>query len=240
MNSNTVNGKRNLESVDKSSAADLIAQVKPAVLGARLRRARVRQGLSVRSLAENAGISKTSIVSIESGHAAHANTVIKVCSALGLHLAGLCEPTLKRTPPIAIHRSVDDRWFDMTDFGAGPLGGKDRPLTAKERAAFAKGSAVPLLFLRSRLDRGRLLPVVIELFAESPVRSHPGEEFVYVLKGALQIRVAGEAYLLHQNESVTFWSAEEHSYAPAPGYKSLPVRILSLRIDDSDSQSTSL
>jgi hypothetical protein len=58
-----------------------------------------------------------------------------------------------------------------------------------------------------------------------------GEEFLFVLDGKARITVGSESFDLDQGESATFWSAEEHTYAPAAGAL-LPVRVLSLRIDD--------
>jgi hypothetical protein len=37
--------------------------------------------------------------------------------------------------------------------------------------------------------------------------------------------------ILQKGEAVTFWSAEQHSYAPAEGVE-LPALLLSVRIDD--------
>jgi transcriptional regulator with XRE-family HTH domain len=208
----------------------LIKNVLPAVLGSRIRRARKRMGLSIRDLAESANVSKNSIVRLESGGMPHATTLLKVCGALGIHVASIAKPGPAEQQITAIHRHTDDRWFDLTDFGAGPL--EDHPLTAEERRErVGKGVQVPLMILTSRLESGRLLPTVLELYQASESRSHPGEEFVYVLEGAATITVGDEVFELDAGESATFWSAEEHRYAPAPGSR-LPVRVLSVRIDD--------
>ena len=86
------------------------------------------------------------------------------------------------------------------------------------------------MILKSRLEDGNILPTVIELYQPSERRSHPGEEMVYVLNGRAEISVGSETFTLDEGESATFWSAEEHSYAPAAGAE-LPVRVLSVRID---------
>lgn len=216
----------------EAETAELIRQVPPSVLGARLRRARQRMGMSIRDLARMANVSKNSIVRLEAGGAPHVTTLLKVCAAMGIHVASVAKPGKDGHEIVAIHRKEDDRWFDLTDFGAGPLGGLDRPLEEAERRDMVeKGAKVPLLILRSRLDAGRLLPTVIELYQPSEARSHAGEEFVFVLEGKARINVGSESFELEQGESATFWSAEEHFYAPAPG-SPLPVKVLSLRIDD--------
>ncbi len=215
--------------------ARLLQSIPATTLGGRLRRARLRQGRSIRDLAEAAGLSKTSIVRLEQGKGTFPITIVKVCAALGLHLAGLTDTITSPSQNVAVHYRADDRWYDMTDFGAGPLGGQDRPLSTAERAEYAaQGVAVPLLYVRSRLPEGRLLPAVLEVFARSETRSHPGEEMVYVLNGQAQVHVGEETYLLSEGESITFYSAEPHSYAPAPGYTdaALPVRLLSIRMDE--------
>lgn len=210
----------------------LIRSVQGSVLGARLRRVRQRMGISIRDLAKAANVSKNSVLRIESGGQPHVTTLLKVCAALGIHVASLAKPTGPENQTVAIHRGSDDRWFDLTDYGAGPLGGLDRPLSESERSQFvSSGTKVPLLILKSRLDAGRLLPTVIELHRPSEPRSHAGEEFVFVLAGRARISVGSESFELAEGESATFWSAEEHIYAPADG-SPLPVRVLSLRIDD--------
>lgn len=187
-------------------------------------------GLSIRDLAEAANVSKNSIVRLEQGGMPHAMTVVKICAAMGVHVASIAKPSKDASEIVAIHRNGDDRWYDLTDFSAGPVA--DKPLKESERKDLVrKGMKVPLLILRSRLEAGRILPTVIELYQESEKRSHAGEEMVYVLKGTAQIEVGPERFDLCEGESATFWSAEAHSYAPAPG-SSLPVRVLSIRVDD--------
>lgn len=202
------------------------------VLGDRVRRARVRQSVSVRDLAKQAGVSKNSITRLEHGGGTNPATLVKVCAALGLHVAGLLRNESSKEQVVAVHRNEDDRWFDMTDFGAGPLGALDRPVTEEERVEFVKkGAKVPLLMLTNRLESGRLLPCILELFGPSELRSHAGEEMVYVLAGSVLLTVGDQEIVLTEGEAATFWSAEQHSYAPAPG-SPIPTRLLSIRSDD--------
>lgn len=205
----------------------IVGSLPAAVVGGRLRRAREAQRLSVRDAAEAAGLSKTSVVRVEKGEEARPITILKLCAALGLHVERLAVP--EEAGSVAVHRREDDRWFDMVDFGAGPLGGESRPLSETERAAFARsGVRTPLLMLRSRLAQGKALPTVLELHAASEPRSHPGEEFVYVLAGRARIGVSGIDYVLEEGESMEFWGTEPHSYGPADDR---PARVLSVRIN---------
>lgn len=205
----------------------LLADLPVAVVGARLQRARAAQGMSVRDLAEAAGLSKNSVVRLEKGEEVRPITILKVCTALGLHVERLAEPDMAEA--VAIHRPSDDRWFDMSDFAGGTLGGLERPLTLEERTRFVQeGAQVPLLLLRSRLPQGKVLPTILELYRPSEPRSHPGEEFVYVLEGVARITVGENAYVLSAGESMDFWASEPHSYAPAGD---TPARVLSVRVN---------
>ncbi len=129
----------------------------------------------------------------------------------------------------AVHHRADDRWYDLTGFVSGPLGELDRPLTVTERSEFAKnGQLVPLLRLKSRLPQGKVLPSILELHSASEVRSHPGEEFVFVLRGIASVTVGETTHTLKEGESIDFWSEEPHSYAPAG---SAPALVLSVRVN---------
>lgn len=216
----------------EQEAASVMGGLSPEALGDRLRRARSRQGRSIRELADAAGLSKSSIVRLEQGGGTYPMTVVKVCAALGLHVARLRDPDGVGDDRLAVHRRDDDRWYDLTDFGAGPLGGVDRPLTAVERAELARqGVAVPILLLASRLSDGQLMAIVVELYGPSETREHPGEEFVYVLDGTARITVGGTAVTLLRGESMVFRSAEPHTYAPAEGSVT-PARLLMVRLDE--------
>ena len=212
-------------------AQDLLAGLGPAVVGQRLRRARQRQGLSVRDVAERAGMSKTSVVRLEAGGPVRPSTVVRVCAALGLHVERLAGLSDEGVGPVSVHRASDDRWVDMANAGGGPLLGADRSLSASERGrAASEGVAVPLCLMRSRLPGGRVLPTVLDVHAPSETRSHPGEEFVYVLSGRLRLEVGEHVVELAEGESATFWSAEPHRYLPASAEET-PARVLSVRVD---------
>jgi len=101
------------------------------------------------------------------------------------------------------HQKGDDRWFDVADMGSAPLlGVADRALTAAERKrAVAKGAQAPVNLLNSRLPGGKVLPSILEVYQESPVRSHVGEELAYVLSGTAIITV-GEKKAPTQRERI--------------------------------------
>lgn len=203
----------------------------PAVLGDRIRRIRIRQKLSIRDLAAAAGMSKTSVVRMEAGESFRASTLLRVCEALSIHVERLASLSDDSAEPYMIHRRSDDRWLDMADTGGRVLLGADRPLSPDERRdAALNGDTVPVCIIRSRLDGGSVLPSIVEAYSKSPVRSHPGEEFLFVLSGRARIEIGPDVIELEEGEAVTFWSAEPHSYAPA-SEAGAPVRLLSVRVD---------
>lgn len=210
--------------VRNAQVVALVARVGAEVIGDRIRRLRIGMGLSIRDVAARAALSKTSVVRLEQGLACRPATLVQVCEVLGVHLERLEDGETAETG--AVHRAGDDRWFDMTDVAAGPL-----PLTVTRGARTPRVTtqvAVAVDLLKSRLANGRVLPTILEVHAESVARSHPGEEFVYVLSGRLRLRVGANVFDLKTGESACFWSGEPHQYAPIGRG---PARVLSIRVD---------
>jgi transcriptional regulator with XRE-family HTH domain len=201
-----------------------------SIVGARLRRVRLQGNLSIRQVAEAANLSKTTVVHVESGRTSRRSSYLKVARFLGLHLEHLLAPEGGSELPYAAHFQANDKWFDLASFDEGPLP-ESAQFNPEERARLSQANGLsPLNILASRLENGRIKPTVLEVFGPTPPRSHQGEELVYVLEGQAIITVSGKSIALNEGESITFWSAEQHSYAPRPGSK-LPVRLLSARVD---------
>jgi len=195
------------------AAKEVLDTLAPSVIGARIRRERLAQGLSIRELASSANLGPNSIVRLEAGMGFRPITLIKVCSALGVHLDRI--GSANEDQAVAVHRHLDDRWHDLDGYAEGNLGGGDGVLDAEGRlAAIRETSGNPLMLLQSRLASGKLLPTLIEVHHPTPTRSHPGEEFVYVLQGPVRISVASRDYVLETGESMDFWGSEPHSYSP--------------------------
>lgn len=209
----------------EEEVVELLKTVPSEVVGDRLSRARRRQGLSIRDLADRANVNKNSVVRLEKGGMPQPLTVVKICEALGLHVATIAHPASDEVEFLSIHRREDDRWFDLTDFAAGPLA--EGPLEPKARAEL--GVPAQILMQTNRLEKGQLLTRIIEVYDASPARSHLGEEMVYVLEGRIRLTVGSETVDLEVGESATFWSSEQHVYAPAPD-SPIPARLLSVTI----------
>ena len=156
-----------IDRVDRVS--ELLDTVGGEVLGNRVRRIRNQQKLSIRVVAEKAGISKNSIVRMEQGRGTQAITVLKVCNVLGVHVERLAQPSDEDMTMAVAHHQADDRWFDVADMASEPLLGiSDRPLKSSERKkAVKQGAQSPVNLLQCRLPGGTILPCILELFKKA-------------------------------------------------------------------------
>src|SRR5205085_8257636 len=122
-------------------------------------------------------------------------TVVKICAALGMHVATAAQPEAPEGEAVALHTHADDKVFDLDDLAAGPLDGKKLP----------GGLKASMLMLQNHLETGQIYTRMLELYAETERRSHQGEEMVYVLRGTALVSVGSKSYKLSEGESVTFW-----------------------------------
>ena len=206
-------------------ASELLTNLPKTVVGARIKRERLAQGLSIRALAKAANLGANSVVRLESGAEFRHVTLLKVCEALGIHIDRLAAAG---PGTVAIHRRADDRWHELNFYGSGYLDGDGQIGDVdRQRAAREKGLN-PLMLLQSRLETGKLLPTLIEVHHPTRPRSHPGEEFIYVLKGTARVTVSDVAYDLLEGESMEFWGTETHSYA---SLSDSPALLLSVRVN---------
>ncbi|HXG24649.1 MAG TPA: XRE family transcriptional regulator [Chthonomonadales bacterium] len=209
----------------------------PVTLGGRLQRIRFRRGLSVRELAELAGVNKNTILRLEKGLTPSYGTLTRVCEALGIHVAQLTQPEPEEEGTIALHDRQQEVWWPHSasrDRLSPPPGTTVVYQGADRRQLFASDEKVLLSVLACRLPGGRINAAVLTLFSESEPVAHPGEELVFCLRGVARLTVAGRSYTLHEGDAATFWCSERHSYAPADEIEDpddLPVVILSVWID---------
>ncbi len=191
--------------------AEIVARLGSDVLGSRLKRERISQKISVRDLAARTRLGPNSIVRMEAGQPCRPVNLLKVCETLGLHLDRLA--AAEAADVAAIQRHEEHVWTELDDYGPAE-----------------ESKTNPLVLLGSRLPAGKLLPTLIRVNTQSLPRSHPGEEFVYVLEGSVRVIVAGNPYALSAGDSMDFWGTEVHSYEPVDEAGAL---ILSIRVNPS-------
>jgi transcriptional regulator with XRE-family HTH domain len=228
-------------------------------VGARIQRLRLKQNLSVRDLADKAGVDKNTILRVEKGLTVSGRTLDRVCRALDVYVSRLLLPEPEEGEAVVLHRRASEVWWPYPGMG-DPFPGDDSdlgtPTAPPEEAAGSEVSGIgaragahptpkvapqttPRGFVASlacRMPRGRMRSSLIRIWDETTPNAHPGEEFVFCLSGKACLTVAGRAYLLEEGDAATFYCAERHTYAPAPDApeNSLPVVLLTVWHDSQE------
>jgi transcriptional regulator with XRE-family HTH domain len=194
----------------------------------------------VRELAERAGLNKETVVKLELGHTPTYRTLCSVCDALGVSVVHLLRPEADEEDRslVALHSRRTEERIPRSRVEIDPNSRETvrlRPAGARE--VVAADEKVLLSWLACRLPGGKLNCWLLELRGPTEPTTHPGEEFVFCLRGRARLTVAGRTYTLEEGDAATFWCAEEHSYAPADEGRSPddpPVLLLSVWISARD------
>jgi transcriptional regulator with XRE-family HTH domain len=169
-------------------------------------------GLSVDDLAERSGCDTSTIVALESGEVAPSLTpLIKLTRALGVRLGTLLDDETELGPIVTRKGDAEavSRLRDLeTVSDAGVLG----------FFSLASGKA-------SR----HMEPFLIDVHPAEPgahkLSSHEGEEFLYVLEGAIEVEYGKEIQVLAEGDSIYYDSIVPHQVRAA---KSASARILAV------------
>lgn len=165
-------------------------------LGARIRMLREREGLSLRTVAEAAGVSESFLSQIERGVASPSVASLRrVAEALGESVGSLFEgPSL----PGKVVRVADRRRLV-------------HPQRQWEDVLVTPASSRRLQVILSTIESGAGS-------GEEPYAHDSDEECVIVLKGQLEFWVDEEPYLLQEGDSILFESRRPHrNRNPGPG-----------------------
>lgn len=157
------------------------------MLGTRLRDRRQELGLTLKEVADRAGLSVGFISQIE---------------------RGITTPSLSSL--VSVSRVLD---MHVSDFLAQPRGAA--PLTRRaERPRYAVGgNALTYERLSANFPGSVLRSVIIHEppgHSSEPI-SHEGEEIFFILEGALTVEVDGERTILQVGDSIHFPSTKTHS-----------------------------
>ncbi len=179
-----------------------------ATMGDRLRQARAARGLSLRRLAEVLGVSPSLISQVETGRAKPSvNTLYALANELGISLDTLL--FMDTEPPSR----------DAGDEPAGEVFEAVLPHDPVQRAAsrpsIRLGSGVVWERLTSESIRNvDFLHVTYEVGGESSpadaFQRHSGQEWGYVLSGALTVRIGFDEFVLQSGDAISFDSATPH------------------------------
>jgi len=167
-----------------------------AQIGAKLKHGRLLMGISLTELGKRVDLSEGFLSKLENGHSqASLATLHKLMQALGTNISDLFVPSSDRAGPVQVVRSTD----------------RPRLETGHRRA----GNYVALERLVAS-GPGQLLQVNIHVVApgggSSEAISHPGQEFGYVLSGAIELTVAGQSNVIGEGDSFSFDSSLPHAY----------------------------
>ena len=175
-------------------------------IGARLREARQRQGLSLRSVALELGVSASLISQVETGKTQPSvSTLYALVNHLGISIDDLLgvsarpsddapEPLVVRAPVVpTIQRAVDNPVLEMENG------------VRWERLAI--GDDGPADGLLVTYDPGATSSV------EGKLMRHAGIEYAYLIEGELTLQLDFDTYLLGPGDSVHFDSVRPHLYS---------------------------
>ncbi|HSL23057.1 MAG TPA: helix-turn-helix domain-containing protein [Vicinamibacterales bacterium] len=145
------------------------------VVGARLQALRRRRGMQVAELARLIGVNARRVVAIERGQKpVSVDLLLEICHRLRKPLEYFLAGTLDVRPYYELRRGLDLRQ-------AGPSAGQSN----SHWPCCGSAGRVPLTTLPGR----RMTPTLLRLDScdgRRPLR-HPGQEFLYILKGAVRV-----------------------------------------------------
>ena len=169
-----------------------VADGNAGAIGGHLRRLRSKRGLSLAQVAEAVGIS------------------VGFLSALERSQMGASVGTLRKLARFYKTNILD--FFDASENGRRQV----RPAERKVLEAGA-GVRMELLAWGNTVMEPHLFRIAPEAGSGDPY-THEGEEFIYVLRGELEITVDGQEYRLKPGDSFYFESATPHRWKN-PGRK---------------------
>ncbi|HWG56979.1 MAG TPA: cupin domain-containing protein [Gaiellaceae bacterium] len=173
-------------------------------VGARVRSLRRERGLTIEQLAAATGLTKGFISQLERDRTAPSlASIARICDALGVRLGHIFEAE----PPAALVRRherepVDGRAATQSHL----LSARDEPRLQAIESWVAPGGG-----------------------AGDELHSLPGEaEFVYVLEGALELKVADETHVLEAGDAITYRLGKPHTWRNASQTEHLRVLWVSV------------
>ena len=159
-------------------------------LGDRIKRFRLGRNLTLKEVELKAKVSATHISEIERGMTSPTvGALTKIARALGTEPSYFLQTDV--TPPVSVVRKADRRVLFDEAWGA----------TMHRLCNGVRGSEMSFLVIEMEPGRdGKVEPII-----------HSGEEFVYVLKGVIEIYIGLDRHLLKEGDSLHFRLNEPHT-----------------------------
>ena len=175
------------------------------VVGSKIRRLRESKNISIEEMAERSGLSIEQINSIENDqNLPSLGPLIKIARALGVRLGTFMDDNDELGPVIT--RAKDREADSSISFSNGATDARKH----MEYHPLAQQKA------------GRHMePFIIDINPEDApdfqLSAHEGEEFIYVMKGEVEIVYGKETYSLTEGDSIFYDSIVKHHVHGAPG-----------------------
>jgi transcriptional regulator with XRE-family HTH domain len=209
--------------VNKAQAVTYKQTVSPKIIGERVHFRRIQRGLSQTELAKMAGISRTTLQKVEAGLEVKPDTVSKLAACLRVVEWDILAPVDEWNRPYRVYTDEAPQWLVAFNLkGSSCLYPDGTPIPeVQEKERLGRLGFVSAFQNRLNCDllTGRLRAAVVEIYGEDekgPYK-HPEEEFVYVLRGEVRVRVGEEYIDLREGQAMTFWPTELHNYGlPRP------------------------
>jgi len=166
-------------------------------IGEKIRQVRENKGMSLEELAESSRCSPNFIRNLESGaHVPSLMPLLKIAQALGVRLGTFLDDA-PQTGPFVVKSGKSENVIHFS----GSITNLEE--TTQDFYSLAYG----------KQDR-HMEPFFIEVhpknIGEYELSSHEGEEFIYVMEGAIEILYGQEKYLLDVGDSIYYDSVVPH------------------------------
>ncbi|MDP4239910.1 MAG: XRE family transcriptional regulator [Bacteroidota bacterium] len=170
------------------------------------------KNISKAELAERSGLSIDQIELIESSDTVPSLApLIKIARALGVRLGTFLDDSEELGP--VVHRQTD----------------KQQPATFSSQLSNAN-SHLDFFSLAASKSGRHMEPFLIDIKPspthEPILSSHEGEEFIFVLQGAVKINYGKETYLLHKGDSIYYDSIVDHLVSAQNGEAAQIVAVV--------------
>ena len=163
---------------------------KKGALGVSIRHARKRRRLTIQQVAETSGLSISFISQLERGLVSPSvNSLQKISRALGMQIGG---------------------FFEDQDKTSRVIRASERPRLIYPNRAEEEYLLTPFRSRKLQVLYYRLKPGASS--GDKPYSHESDEECGIVLRGSLEVSVAGETYILNAGDAVTFESSLPHAW----------------------------
>lgn len=184
--------------------------------GEKIRLQRIDRQMATEELADRAMIDREQMLKIEDGEiAASLGTLIKLSRVLGVRLGTFLDD--REEQGAVVTRKGDN--IPSVHFAASGLG-KHEHLTFTSLA-------------REKSNR-HMDPFLVEILPEAPVEglfsSHEGEEFIFVISGAIEVSYGQEKHLLNSGDSIYYDSIVGHRIQAVNEQKALILAVVYLPV----------